>query len=119
MAGPAPTTLREKRDRSAGRVHSSGWLAGLRRRRDADRRTTLGTPLFGRPKIVITFDTLPQPTVTEFGGDLRFHPPSDSTVKGELQNPAGNLHEDHERICDRVEVSHRGPNDEEHNDQNV
>src|SRR4051812_8034845 len=26
MAGPAPTTLPNQRDRSAGPVHSSGWL---------------------------------------------------------------------------------------------
>src|SRR5262245_6320806 len=27
MAGPAPTTLQDNRDRSAGPVHSSGWLS--------------------------------------------------------------------------------------------
>ena len=28
MAGPAPTTLPKFEDRSAGPVHSSGWLSG-------------------------------------------------------------------------------------------
>jgi hypothetical protein len=28
MAGPAPTTTQNDRDRSAGPVHSSGWLVG-------------------------------------------------------------------------------------------
>ena len=30
MAGPAPTTLTNYNNRSAGSVHSSGWLSGSR-----------------------------------------------------------------------------------------
>ena len=53
MAGPAPTTLQDNRDRSAGPVHSSGWL--FARLAAVDRRFPLWSnridePAHGEPR---------------------------------------------------------------------